>query len=77
MAVLGVGPRSVDFGRRESVHVLEQTDKVDFARRLTSMKSQLWREGAIARDFPRLKSALLPALELAHIVRGVSARLHL
>jgi FMN phosphatase YigB (HAD superfamily) len=77
MTVLGVGPRSIDFGRRESVRVLEQTDNADFARRLSSMKSQLWREGAIARDFPRLKSALLPALELAHIVRGVSARLHL
>jgi FMN phosphatase YigB (HAD superfamily) len=76
MAVLGVGPRSVDFGRRESVRVLEQTDNTDFARRLTSMKSQLWREGAIARDFPLLKSALLPALEFAHIVRRVSAHLH-
>lgn len=77
MTVLGVGPRSIDFGRRESVRVLEQTDTADFARLLTSMRSQLWREGAIARDFPRLKSALLPALEFAHIVRGVSARLHL
>ncbi|MCC2611022.1 hydrolase [Neorhizobium petrolearium] len=76
MQALAVGARSVDFGRPESVHVLHRSDAPDFARRVTSLRSQLWREGAIARDFPRLKSALLPALELVHIVRGVSARLN-
>ncbi|MDM9625172.1 hydrolase [Rhizobium sp. S152] len=75
MVALSVGARSVDFGRPESVYVLRQPGAVDLARRLTAVKSQLWREGAIARDFPFLKTALLPALEMAHIVRGVSARL--
>ena len=75
MMALGVGARSVDFGRQESVYVLKQSVAPDLARRLTAVKSQLWREGAIARDFPFLKTALLPALEMAHIVRGVSARL--
>ncbi|WP_431323536.1 hydrolase [Rhizobium sp. YTU87027] len=72
---LGVGFRSVDFGRSESVNVLNRPDQAGLSLRLQSIKSQLWREAAIARDFPRLKSALLPALELAHIVRGVTARL--
>ncbi|MDI7862979.1 hydrolase [Rhizobiaceae bacterium n13] len=75
MEALGVGARSVDFGRQESVFVLNQSAAPDLARKLASVKAQLWREGAIARDFPLLKSALLPALELVHIVRGVSARL--
>lgn len=76
MVSLAVGPRSVDFGRSESVHVLKQPETSDLVHKLKSVKSQLWREGAIARDFPRLKSALLPALEMAHIVRRVSVRLH-
>ncbi len=75
MMALGVGARSVDFGRPESVYVLKQSTAPDLAKRLTAVKSQLWREGAIARDFPLLKGALLTALEMVHIVRGVSARL--
>ncbi|PDV85655.1 hydrolase [Rhizobium sp. H4] len=75
MMALGVGSRSVDFGRQESVYILKQSAAPDLARRLAEVRAQLWREGAIARDFPFLKSALLPALEMAHIVRGVSARL--
>jgi len=75
MIALGVGFRSVDFGRSESVNVLNRPDQAGLALRLKSIKSQLWREAAIARNFPRLKSALLPALELAHIVRGVTASL--
>ncbi|WP_132411894.1 hydrolase [Neorhizobium sp. S3-V5DH] len=74
MHALGVGARSVDFGRQENVHVLHHAEAHDTVQKLAAIKSQLWREGAIARDFPRLKSALLPALELAHIVRRVSAR---
>ncbi|KQV70335.1 hydrolase [Rhizobium sp. Root1220] len=75
MMALGVGARSIDFGRTDSVDVMNEPEAPDVAQRLKSLKSHLWREGAIARDFPRLKSALLPALEVAHIVRGVSARL--
>ncbi len=75
VVALGTGFRSVDFGRSENINVLNLADQTGMARQLKSVKSHLWREAAIARDFPRLKSALLPALELAHIVRGVSARL--
>ncbi|OWV98637.1 hydrolase [Rhizobium sp. R72] len=75
MTALTVGLRSVDFGRSESVNVLNGPEQTGLSARLQSIKSHLWREAAIARDFPRLKSALLPALELAHIVRGVTASL--
>ncbi|WP_337270780.1 hydrolase [Oryzifoliimicrobium ureilyticus] len=73
--MLGVGPRSVDFGRSESINVVNTTSGTNTIRRLSSIKTHLWREGAIAQDFPRLKTALLPALELAHIVRSISVRL--
>ncbi|MEZ2126357.1 MULTISPECIES: hydrolase [unclassified Sinorhizobium] len=76
MVLLAAGPRSIDFGRSESVPVLNQSETSDIVHKLRSVKSQLWREGAIARDFPHLKSALLPALEMAHVVRGLTARLH-
>ena len=76
IAALGVGARSVDFGRSDMVHVLNRPQNADLAARLMSVKSQLWREGAIARDFPRFKPPLLAALEMAHVLRGVSARLH-
>ncbi|MGV1836307.1 hydrolase [Rhizobium rhizogenes] len=73
---LGVGARSVDFGRSDVVHVLNRPQNTDLAKKLMSVKSHLWREGAIARDFPLLKPPLLAALEMAHVLRGVSARLY-
>jgi FMN phosphatase YigB (HAD superfamily) len=76
VVALGVGARSVDFGRSEVVQVLNQSDTAEITGKLMSVKAQLWREGAIAREFPRLKPALLRALEMAHVVRGVSARLN-
>lgn len=76
IAALGVGARSVDFGRTEMVHVLHHPQDMHLTEKLRSMKSQLWREGAIARDFPRFKPPLLAALEMAHILRRVSAGLH-
>lgn len=76
IAALGVGARSVDFGRPDVVHVLNRPQGADLTAKLMSVKSQLWREGAIARDFPRFKPPLLAALEMAHVLRGVSARLH-
>jgi FMN phosphatase YigB (HAD superfamily) len=71
--MLDTDPRSVDFGKPELVRVMEKSDSTKTADKLRALKSQLWREGAIARDFPVLKPALLTALELAHIVRGASA----
>lgn len=76
IAALGVGARSVDFGRSDMVHVLNHPQNADLARKLMSVKSHLWREGAIARDFPLLKPPLLAALEMAHVLRGVSSRLY-
>jgi FMN phosphatase YigB (HAD superfamily) len=73
MQALSVGARSVDFGRQEFVKVLQENPD-DKPTNLQSLKSQLWREGAITRDFPILKSALLPALEVTHFVRGVTMR---
>jgi len=71
--LLDTNPRSVDFGKPDLVRVMEKSDSAKIADKLRALKSQLWREGAIARDFPVLKPALLTALELAHIVRGASA----
>lgn len=76
LVALGTGPRSVDFGRSDMVQVIGGSERAAIGRKLISVKSQLWREGAIARDFPLLKPALLAALEAVHIVRGVTVRLH-
>jgi FMN phosphatase YigB (HAD superfamily) len=69
---LGVGVRSVDFGRSDVVSVLSAVRDNSPIRRLKAIKSQLWREGAIARDFPLLRPALLAALEAAHVLRALS-----
>lgn len=66
---LEVGVRSVDFGRSGAVRVLDAGGDVTFTRRLRSIKSQLWREGAIVREFPLLKPALLAMLESVHALR--------
>jgi FMN phosphatase YigB (HAD superfamily) len=76
LVALGVGPRSVDFGRTGFVHAVSPSKQVGPRQKLARIRSHLWREGAIARDFPRSKPLLLSAIELAHVVRGVSARLH-
>lgn len=77
MVVLGVGPRSVDFGRPDLVPIVGRSPQTSIGQQLIAVRSQLWREGAIARDFPHLKPALLRALEMAHVVRSVSARINL
>ncbi|MEN3149939.1 hydrolase [Neorhizobium sp. IRAMC:178] len=76
MIALGVGPRSVDFGRSEFIATLAPTTRAGMARKLMAVKSELWREGAIAQEFPRLKPALLRAVGLAHVLRGFSAKLN-
>jgi FMN phosphatase YigB (HAD superfamily) len=74
LMVFGVGVRSVDFGRPNTVQILNQTQTADIIAKLRAVKSHLWREGAIARDFYLLKPPLLAALEMVHLWRGVSAR---
>lgn len=71
---LEVGDRSVDFGRPDVLRIFAHTQSKTFARKLMSLKAQLWREGAIARDFPVLKHVLLPMLSTIMSLRGLSAR---
>lgn len=74
IGVLGVGPRSIDFGRPETKDVVAGATTSSVGEKIARIKSQMWREGAIARDFPRLRPALLGALEMTHIMRGLNER---
>jgi hypothetical protein len=73
---LDVDCRSVDFGRTDVARVLPAVQSKPWPSKLAAVRAQLWREGAIARDFPLLKYALLPMLESAYSLRGVFARQH-
>jgi FMN phosphatase YigB (HAD superfamily) len=75
VACLEVGGRSVDFGRPGEVRVLTAAERASLATRLASIKAQLWREGAIVREFPVARPALLTMLESVHVLRGCSAQL--
>jgi hypothetical protein len=69
---LDVGFRSVDFGRFEAVEVVSAPKKRRLGARLASIKLQLWREGAIVREFPLLRHALLPLIGAVQSLRGFS-----
>jgi len=71
---LEVGGRSVDFGRSDVLRIFAPDQNKAFTRKLMSLKAQLWREGAIAREFPFLKHALLPMLGSIQSLRGLLAR---
>lgn len=71
VACLIAGPRSVDFGRRDMVDVVPASRAPSLPERLSIVRRQLWREGAIAQQFPRTNPALLTALEAAHSLRGL------
>jgi hypothetical protein len=71
---LEVGGRSVDFGRPDVLRIFESGQKETFMKKLVSLKAQLWREGAIAREFPFLKHALLPLLGCVHSLRSLLVR---
>lgn len=75
LAVLDVRERSVDFGRADYVKAIKDDDQAGLRRKLVSVRSNLWKEGAISRDFSSLSLPLLLALEMTYAVRGVSARL--
>lgn len=75
LAALSIGERSVDFGRTGTVGdgaILPG----GLLSRLASIKTQLWREGAIVRAFPRSRLPLLTAIEAFHTLRGLSAEFH-
>ena len=73
---LEVAGRSVDFGRPDVLRIIAPGQNKTFTRKLMSLKAQLWREGAIAREFPFLKHALLPMLATVQSLRGLLARQH-
>jgi hypothetical protein len=73
---LEVGGRSVDFGRSDVLRIFAARQNKNFTTKLMSLKAQLWREGAIAREFPFLKHALLPMLDTVQSLRGLLARQH-
>jgi hypothetical protein len=57
---LEIGGRSIDFGRSDVRQIFAPEKNRTFRRKLMSLKTQMWREGAIAREFPFLKRSLLP-----------------
>jgi FMN phosphatase YigB (HAD superfamily) len=73
---LEVGGRSIDFGRPDVLRIFTSGEDRTFARRLMALKAQLWREGAITREFPLLKHALLPTLDAVQSLRGLLDRQH-
>ncbi|MEY9123691.1 hypothetical protein [Bradyrhizobium yuanmingense] len=73
---LEVPGRSVDFGRPDVLQALRAEQPQPVLSRLASLRFELWREGAIARQFPVLKHALLPMLDSIHSIRGMMARQH-
>lgn len=75
LSALAIGQRSVDFGRPGIVGDGDASSG-DALSHLASIRSQLWREGAIARAFPRARLPLLTALEAAYALRGLSTGFH-
>ncbi|HEY6882328.1 MAG TPA: HAD family hydrolase [Polyangiales bacterium] len=72
---LSVGERSVDFGRARRVQGTGQPPTGGGLHlRMQRVKTQLWREGAIALEFPILKHALLPLLGGVQSLRGMRHR---
>jgi hypothetical protein len=71
---LEVGGRSVDFGRSAVRDVVTSANNVTPMKRMRSLRAQLWREGAIAREFPIMKHALLPMFGSILSLRGLLAR---
>lgn len=75
IAALAIGERSVDFGRVGTVGDGGVLPGGPLSR-LGSIRTQLWREGAIVRAFPHLRWPLLTAIEAFHALRGFSIGLH-
>lgn len=62
LAMLTLPPRGRDFGRSESIEQFPER---------ASIKSSMWREGALVQRYPRLACIGLPLLEAIHCVRGL------
>lgn len=71
-AAIAIGSRSIDFGRGGFTRASSASAERGLKRRIGAVWSDHWREGAIARQFPRLKIILLPALGAFHWLRFVA-----
>lgn len=76
VARLAAGPRSVDFGRTGAVDVLAPPPVGGLPARIATIHRHLWREGAIAQQFPLMKPPLLALLDAAHSLRGLASLRH-
>lgn len=72
--MLDVVTRSVDFGRQDHASAMQAAESASFSQRLQAVRSSLWREGAISRDFSTISPFLLTGLEIFHAARIVSRR---
>lgn len=72
IAAIGQGARSVDFGRGHSLDVLGKAGEGGVRAGLGRVRRSLWREGAIAQEFPRLRGPLHLALNAVHGLRGLA-----
>ncbi len=72
VCLLGQAERGRDFGRHARVSVLAAESTA--TTRLGRTADSLWKEGAIAQEFPHTGPALLTALDALHRARGFSQR---
>ncbi len=70
LAVLTLGDRSHDFGRRDGVAQFARKDGTP-----SRLRASLWREGALIRLYPRVGVAALPFVEVVHVLRALHAAL--
>jgi hypothetical protein len=73
---LMVGQRSRDFGRSDDVAGLSSKRGGGISDRVASMRGSLWREGAVAIDFPTMRLLILLALQSFHILRFLRGSKH-
>lgn len=68
--ILGLGDRSRDFGRNDTV---KDVVRPGLRARVRGIKDSLWREGAVVDGFPTSRGLWLAALQAAHLARGALA----
>jgi hypothetical protein len=66
---LMVNDRSRDFGRSETAAGLSSERGGSLGNRVASIRGSLWREGAVAINFPAMRPLILMALQSFHLLR--------
>jgi hypothetical protein len=66
---LMVSERSRDFGRSETAAGLSSERGGSLGNRVASIRGSLWREGAVAINFPAMRPLILMALQSFHLLR--------